>query len=294
MRTVRPAPYVLAALVYALAACSSTPKASAALEVVAAENFYGDIASQIGGAAVHVTSILSDPEADPHLFAPGTENGAAVAHAAVVVMSGLGYDSFMDRLIQASPNPKRTVVVVADQIGIAGADANPHVWYDVPKMPAIATGIAVALERALPDKRADFEKNLRTFVDSLAPLNGIVAAIRAKAAGAAVATTEPVPGYLLDAAGLVVKTPPAFAKAIEEGRDPSPQAVSAMRALFDERRVRVLLYNTQATSPITEDLKRLANANHVPVVGVTETLPKGKTFQTWMAAQAQALLAALS
>src|SRR5713101_8962367 len=116
--------------------------------VVAAENVYGDIAAQIGGAHVSVTSILSDPNADPHLFEPGTRNGLAVSQARVVIQNGVGYDAFMTKLENASPNAKRSVLTIADVVGVHGRDANPHLWYDVPALNRIAGAIAAQLERA--------------------------------------------------------------------------------------------------------------------------------------------------
>src|SRR4030081_981751 len=143
MRTI----IVLAAIGLLLAGCGSTTTGSG-LAVVAAENVYGDMAQQIGGAHVHVTSILSDPNADPHLFEPGSSNGLAVATARVVIQNGLGYDAFMTKLENAAPNAKRSVLTVADVLGVHGRNANPHLWYDVPKLGRIGAAIASAIEHA--------------------------------------------------------------------------------------------------------------------------------------------------
>jgi zinc/manganese transport system substrate-binding protein len=261
--------------------------------VVAAENFYGNIASQLGGTYVTVLSILSDPNADPHLFEPGTANAAAVADARIVIENGLGYDAFMDRLVSAAPTPQRRVVTMADVVHITGAGANPHIWYDVPRVPSMAKAIADALGAADPTHRDFYAARLAQFDASLQPLQDAVATLNARDAGAPVAYTEPVPGYLIQAAGLVVRTPDAFAKAIEEGNDPTPQAVAAMEGLITNRQVRVLLYNSQATSPITVRLRQLAQQHGVPIVAVTETLPPGKTFQSWQLGQVEALQRAL-
>jgi zinc/manganese transport system substrate-binding protein len=272
---------------------SSSPPRGGSLRVVAAENFYGDIVAQIGGRDVSVTSILSDPNADPHLFEPGTRNGLAVARAALVVQNGAGYDSFMSRLEGAAPSPHRVVVTVADVLGVHGAGANPHLWYDVPRLGRIAAAIASGLERADPAHRAHYRAGLRRFDARLDPLRREVAAIRAAHAGQPVAYTEPVPGYLLEAAGLRSLTPAAFARAIEDGTEPTPQAVSAMTSLLAERRVRVLLVNSQTVSPITTRVEDAAAAAGIPVVAVTETLPPGETFQRWQLSQARALERAL-
>jgi zinc/manganese transport system substrate-binding protein len=275
--------------------CGSAPGVadSGRVSVVAAENFYGDIAAQIGGQYVSVTSILSDPNADPHLFEPGTANAASVAHAALVIENGVGYDAFMDRLLAASQAGHRVVVTIADALGITGAEANPHLWYDVPRLSDVAKAIADGLGRADPTHRAFFQDGLSRFNASLEPLRQAVEEIKAKDSGAPVAYTEPVPEYLLQAAGLSVRTPEGFARAIEEGNDPTPQAVAAMEALFTGHQVRVLLYNSQATSPITDRIRQLAQQNGIPIVAVTETLPRGSTFVQWQLAQVQALAKAL-
>src|SRR5947209_15673647 len=157
------------------------------LGVVAAENVYGDIARQIGGSHIHVTSILTDPNADPHLFEPGTRNGLAVAQAQLVIENGAGYDAFMPKLEHAAPNGSRRVVTIADVLGVHGADANPHLWYDVPALGRIAAAIAEALERADPAHVAEYRAGLARFDASLAPLRREVARIRASFRGRPVA-----------------------------------------------------------------------------------------------------------
>jgi zinc/manganese transport system substrate-binding protein len=266
---------------------------SGRVDVVAAENVYGNIVAQIGGSHVSVTSILHDPNADPHLYTASTLNALAVSRAAVVIQNGVGYDSFIQKLEAASPSSHRIVVTMAGVLGVHGADANPHLWYDVPRLDRIAGAIAAALERADPGHRQAYRRGLRQFERSLRPLVREVASIRAAHAGDPVAYTEPVPGYLLAAAGLKNLTPVAFARAIEDGSDPSPQAVAQMAGLMTGHRVRVLLYNSQTTSPITARIEAAARSAGIPVVGVSETLPVGQTFQQWQLRQALALERAL-
>jgi zinc/manganese transport system substrate-binding protein len=262
--------------------------------VVASTNVYGDIAQQLGGGRVTVTSILRDPNADPHLFEPGTATGLAVAHARLVIANGLGYDAFVDKLVAASPSSTRVEVTLAGALGVHGADANPHLWYDVPRLPEIAASIERGLAHALPDGAASFRERLGGFEASLAALDRTVAAIRSAHAGAPVAYTESVPGYLLAAAGLRNVAPAAFTRALEDGSDPPPAAVAQMIDLAERHRIRVLLYNEQAVSPISARVREAAEHAGVPVVGVTETLPRGATFQSWQLAQARALEAALA
>lgn len=278
--------------VAALAGCGGT-KNGGKLTVVASINVYGDIARQIGGPHVAVTSVLSDPNADPHLFEPGTANGLAVARARVVIENGLDYDSFMARLERAAPSAGRRVVALADALGVHGADANPHLWYDPRAVVRIAVAIERAFARADAKHAAAYERGLRSFNGSLAPLLRAIAAIRASHAGEPVAYTEPVPGYLVEAAGLRNLAPSSFTRSIEQGTEPPASAVSALTALAMNRRIRVLLYNKQAVSPITAHIRAAARRAGVPVVAITETLPADTTFQQWQLDQAQALRKAL-
>lgn len=277
-----------------VAARSRSAEASAAVRVVAAENVYGDIAAQIGGARINVSSILTDPNADPHLYEPGTRNGLAVAQAKLVIQNGLGYDAFMTRLETAAPSKSRIVVTIADALRIHGRDANPHLWYDVPKLTVIAGAITVGLERADPKGRATYRAGLKRFLTRCAALQAEVHQLRARFGGSPVAYTEPVPGYLLAAAHLRNLAPSAFTRAIEDGTEPTPSAVAAMTTLVTRRKVDVLLYNNQAASPITARIRSAAIAHHVPVVGVSETLPPHLTFQQWQLEQARALASALA
>jgi zinc/manganese transport system substrate-binding protein len=285
---------VLAAGGIALAATGTSGRPSGGkVAVVAAENAYGSIAAQIGGRHVAVTSILRDPAADPHLFTADTGTALEVARAGLVIQNGAGYDTFMNRLEDAAPSGDRSVVIVADVLGVHGGDANPHLWYDVPRLGRVADAIAAGLVRADPGRRADYRAGLRRFERRLAPLEQEVAAIRARDGGAPVAYTEPVAGYLLTAAGLRNLTPPAFSRAIEDGSEPTASAVADMTRLLTDGRVRALLVNTQAVSPITSRIRSAAVAAGIPVVGVTETLPVRETFQAWQLRQARALARAL-
>lgn len=270
-----------------------TQSADGKITVVAAENVWGDIASQIGGDRVAVTSIISDPNADPHQYESNVDNAAAIAHADVVIVNGLGYDDFMNRLLSASSHPGRDVLQVSKIVGVRGSNPNPHLWYDPAYVDRTARAIETALIQREPRARAAFEDNLHRFLGGEARVSTVIEEIKVKYAGTAIAYTERVPGYLVEAAGLRLGTPASFSQSIEDGTDPSPLDNAEFEKAITSHAVEVLLYNAQVVDSETDHIKSRAKSSHVPIVGVTETLPKGKNFQTWQRDQAEALLAAL-
>ena len=279
-----------------LAGCAAprAPVTAGIVKVVAGENMWGNISAQIGGAHVQVSSILSDPNADPHLYESDVASALAVAEARLVIANGAGYDNFVSQLLGATRNSGRVVITVQAALGTRGPDVNPHFWYDIPRVPQVAAAIEATLARLDPQDARLFAANLRRFDASLAPLDAVIASIRRWYAGAPVAYTERVPGYLLAAAGLTVVTPPGFAAAIENGNDPSAADTARMDQLITGRKARVLLYNAQVTSPVTQQVAALARRSGVPVVPVDETMPpEYRSYQAWQLAQAAALLDAL-
>ena len=217
---------ILAVLVIAataLTGCGSSqaPAIPGVVRVVAGENFWGNIAAQIGGRYVRVTSILTDPAADPHLYESDVANAVAVAEAGLVVENGAGYDDFLSQLLGATRHSGRVVVSAQEVLGATGPDVNPHFWYDIPRVPEVAGAIEAALARLEPGEAGAFAAGLTAFDASLGPIKAVIGQIRRRYPGAPVAYTERVPGYLLAAAGLEVLTPPGFAAAIEDGTDPS-------------------------------------------------------------------------
>ena len=287
---------VLGVAAGALAGCGSSqpPATPGVVRVVAGENFWGNIAAQIGGRHVRVTSILTNPAADPHLYESDVANAVAVAEAGLVIRNGAGYDEFLSQLLGATRNRGRVVVTVQDVLGAAGPDVNPHFWYDIPRVPQVAGAIEAALARLEPRDAGAFTAGLVAFDASLGRIEAVIARIRRGYRGAPVAYTERVPGYLLAAARLTVLTPPGFAAAIEDGTDPSARDTVVMDDLFTGRKVRVLLYNAQVVSPVTQHVEALARQARIPVVGVTETMPPSyRSYQAWQLAQAGALLRAL-
>ncbi len=280
-----------------LAGCgsASSPPAAAGgrLAVVAAENFWGDIARQIGGAQVSVTSIITDPNADPHSYETDPRDAAAINNAALVIENGAGYDDFIDKLLSTNPNTGRDVLSIARTVG-AGGNPNPHLWYNPDYVTAAAHAIETHLASHDQAHAADFQANLQTFLAAYQPYVDTLATIRARHAGTPIAYTERVPGYLVEKAMLRLATPASFAQSIEDGNDPSPADTAAMDDAMTHRLVKVLLYNAQVTSPTTQKVRDLATANGIPVVGVAETIPAGQpTFQAWQLHQALAILAAL-
>jgi zinc/manganese transport system substrate-binding protein len=273
---------------------TTTGASTSRLPVVAAENFWGNITSQLGGRYVSVTSLITNPNADPHLFETDAADAAKLALAKVVIENGVNYDTWMHSLLGADGGHP-VIVTAADVLHVTGSDPNPHLWYDIPEVPKVAAAIAAALTRADPAHASAFKSELTRFDASLAPLDSTLATIRARYAGAPVAYTERVPGYALAAAHLDVKTPPGFARAIEDGEDPGPADTLAMQQLITGHKIRVLLYNVQTVTPVTTQIRSLAKKDGIPVVGVSETMPAGAhSYQQWQESQLTSLLHALA
>jgi zinc/manganese transport system substrate-binding protein len=263
------------------------------VEVVAAENFWGNIAAQIGGRDVEVTSLITNPNADPHLFETNAHDAALLAQARIVIENGAGYDTWMGSLLSAGGG-RPDIVNAASVLHVGGSDPNPHLWYDLPRVPRVAAAIATALTRVAPQDAATFRKNLGTFDASLEPLDATLATIKKDFHHVSVAYTERVPGYLLADAELDVKTPPGFARSIEEGTDPGAADTVAMRELLTNHDINVLLYNVQTVTPVTSQMRALAEQHKIPVVGVSETMPaNAASYQQWQGSQMVNLLHAL-
>jgi zinc/manganese transport system substrate-binding protein len=265
---------------------AATPSGHAAdgkLKVVAAENFYGDIAYQIGGDGVAVTSIMSNPDQDPHLFETTAGIVKQIADAQIVVLNGADYDPWMDKLLKASPNAGRIAIVVADLVG-KEAGENPHLWYDPGTMPATAKAMAAAFAKADPAHKDDYGARLKTFVNSLKPINDKIAAIRGKFADTTVTASEPVFGYMAGALGLKMRNE-RFQLSIMNDTEPSARDEAEFQNDLKNHKVRVMFYNKQASNKAVQSLVDLAHTSKIPVVGVTETTPPGLSYQEWMLTQ---------
>lgn len=284
---------------FAFSACGGTPTGngstsnSQVIQVVAAENFYGDIVKQLGGSHVAVTSILSNPNVDPHEYESNVQTAIAVSKAQLVVENGVGYDTWMDRLLSASPNNSRVVLVGAN-IADHKLPDNPHVWYGIENMPAIAQAITATLKKLDTADASTFDSNLATFKQSLVLLEQKIREINKKYMGTPVALTETIYLYQAVPEGLAVLTPFDFQKAIAEGNDPPADTVIEANNQITRKEVKILIYNSQTVTPITTNLQNEAKNLNIPVVPVSETMPPGKTYQTWMIDQLNTLQQSLA
>jgi len=260
------------------------------IRVVAAENEYGNVAAQIGGRYVQVTSVESNPNTDPHTYEVSPGVATAVAAAQVVIQNGVGYDDFMSRIESASSDPARRVVDVQRLLALPDSTPNPHLWYSPKTMPKVAKALADDLSALQPEHAAYFKANAKMFAASLGPWLAAIAKFKAQDPGTPMADTEPVADYLLQAIGADIMTPFRFQADIMNGVDPAPQDVSLERSLLAARKVKVFVYNQQVTDSLTQSLISDAQANSIPVVGVYETMPvPGYDYQSWMLAEVQAL-----
>ena len=255
--------------------------------VLAAENFYGDVAQQIGGPDVNVTSILSNPNQDPHLFEASPSVARAVSAARIVIYNGLDYDPWIAKLLSAIASSDRIAIDVGKLVGKRPGD-NPHIWYDPNTMLALAARLADELSAADPAHAADYRRRLAEFRQSLQPIEAKIAALRARLAGTPVAATEPVFNYLLDAIGMQIHDR-RFQLAVMNDTEPGASDVVTFEKDLESHRVRMLVYNNQASDPTVERMVKLARTSHIPVVAVTETEPPGKNYQEWLSSELDAV-----
>ena len=280
------------ALFSLLLALAAPALAAEPIRIVAAEDFYGEVAKAVGGDRVAVDSVLLGPDIDPHDYEPTPSIARNVSDAQVVIFNGADYDHWIEHLVEASGRPERRIIEVAGLIGGKDGD-NPHVWYDPRTMPALADAVAATLAEIDPEHAADYAARRDSYVGSLASVAAKVAAMKERFAGQRVAAPEPVFGYMADALGLQLGNSD-FQTAIMNETEPSPRALAEMLDDIRGNRVRALIYNRQVTDAITEQLLTAAKDANVPVVGVTETMPAGMTYAEWMTSQLGALEKALS
>jgi len=275
-------------------AASGGASATGKLQVVAAENFWGSIASQLGGRKVAVTSIIVNPNTDPHSYEATASDGAAIARSQMAIVNGISYDGWASKLIAANPASGRVVLDAGKLLGLKEGD-NPHQWYSPSSVQRVIGQIVLDYERLDPKDASYFEQRRTLFqTRELAEYNRLRSAIRARYGGVPVGYSESIFQPLGEDLGLRLLTPYSFAKAIAEGVDVSAADKQTVDRQAEERAIKVWVYNSQNATPDVQRVNQLARAAHIPVTTVTETLaPASDTFQQWQTAQLASLRAAL-
>jgi len=286
-------------MLLSLSACgsssSSSTSSSGKLAVVAAENFWGSIATQLGGDRVEVTSLITNPDTDPHDYEPTPGDGREIASARLVIVNGIGYDPWADKLLSANRASGRDVVKVGDLVGLKEGD-NPHQWYSPETVEKVISQITAEYKKRRPADAAYFDQQHEKFESSgLAGYHAVIADIKAKYAGTAVGASESIFAPLAGPLGLRLVTPESFLDAISEGNDPTAADKATVDQQIASKAIKVFVFNSQNSTPDVQRLVNAAKANGIAVTTVTETLtPKGATFQAWQTAQLRALERALA
>ncbi|MGA3197974.1 MAG: zinc ABC transporter substrate-binding protein [Halobacteriota archaeon] len=266
-------------------ATSGTASSNGVIRVVAAENFWGSLITQLGGTRVSVTSIVSDPNADPHEYESNAANAIAIANAQLVIINGAGYDTWAQQLIASSNTPHQVVLNVQELINQT-VGANPHFWYSPTYVNETVKAMYQDLVSIDPSHASYYTQQFDALKASLAAYNGRIAEIKQQFGGVKVASTESIFAYLANATGLDLVSPPAFMEAVGEGNDPPAQSIVQFDQLITNGTVKVLVYNEQTVTPLTQSTKALASQHNIPIVPVTETIqPPDVSFQVWMNAQ---------
>ena len=287
---------VSALLAAPMAACGAPPTGAGlgTLQVIAGENFWGSIAGQLGGSHVTVTSIVTNPNTDPHEYESSATDARAFATADYVILNGAGYDGWGQKLLSANPSTSRRVFTVADLLNKKPGD-NPHFWYNPDWVDTVADKITADYRALDPADAGYFSQQRESLATTFKPYHDAIAHIRASASGVPVGSTESIFVYMAQALGLHLLSPPEFMQAISEGTDPPAQTVAQFQDQISHHQIKVLVYNTQTSTPITDNLKRLATQNGIAVVGISETVqPATASFQDWQITQLNSLKSALS
>jgi zinc/manganese transport system substrate-binding protein len=299
-------PLIAAAAALTLAGCASGASADPAstgsgtgsvMNVVASTNVWGDIAATVGGDHVKVTSIIDDPDKDPHEYEADARNQLAISKASVVIENGGGYDDFVNTMLKSAKSGSRTVLNAVDISGKKASGANElneHVWYDFGTVEKVVDKLSATYAKLDKKHAAAYTKNADALKSKLDALESRESDLKTKYAGLGASITEPVPLYMLDAIGLNNKTPEKFSEAIENDSDVAPTVLKQTLELYSSHAVALLAYNEQTTGAQTEAVLKAAKDAGIPVVPVTETLPSGKTYVSWMTANLDAVAAALS
>lgn len=272
-----------------LAGCSSSSQKSSSnkkIQVVASVDFYGEAAKAVLGNKGTVTSVINEPSIDPHDYQPTSKVAKEVSTANVILYNGIGYDSWMTKL--AKNNSSATVIRVGEDVLHKKTGDNPHLWYRTQTMPAVANYLAAKFSKLQPKNSAYFKKNAEKFNKTLAPLAAKVKQLSKNSDNKLVDVSEPVFDYSLQELGYKENNT-GFAKSVEDGTDPAPKDVKNMQNDIKQHKIVFFVQNTQATDKTVGNLVKLAKQNNVPVLQVTETMPKGKNYKQWMMSQYQQL-----
>lgn len=276
-------------LLFLLSACGSSSNSTSntgnssngKIKIVAAENFYGEVAKAVGGDHVDVTNILDNPNADPHDFEPTPDVARKVSKAQMIIYNGVGYDAWMDKLINVDSSSKsKSITKVADDVMGKKEGDNEHIWYNPDTMPKLAKKIADDLAKLDPSHAQTYQKNAQTYITSLAPLQEKVQKLK-QTAGAKIDVSEPIFDYMANALNLDINDQ-KFSQAIDNGSEPSASDVAQLQSDIKDKKIKLLVYNTQNSGPMVNNLVKMAKSSGVPIVKVTETEPKGKTYLQWM------------
>ena len=271
-------------------ACSGTTTSDGKPNIVATTNVWGSVASAVAGPDAHVKSLINDSNVDPHSFELGAAQAADISDASLVVSNGGGYDAYIDQVLKSAPKAKS---VSAFDLRSDHTDNNEHLWFDYRTDASVANQIAKELSAIDPTHADGYTKRAEAFDESLTPLTQAVDTIATAHSHAAITETEPLPHYLVKAAGLADLTPAEFQNAVEEGNDPTPASIATFRDLLASKRVQVLIYNTQSADASTASLRKIATDSGVKIIDITETQPSGKSFVDWQRSIIDQLTAAL-
>lgn len=280
------------------ARATATPSSSQVVNVVAAENFWGSLVSQIGGTHVNVTSIITDPNTDPHEYQSNDTDAVAIKNAQYVILNNVGYDSWATALVAADGDSNQTVLNIGDSLGVMEGGGivagNPHLWYNPTYVNETVAWMLHNLSTIAPGLTGYFTSQYDNLTASLASMYSEIGTIKHLFAGTVVAATESIFVYLANATGLNLVSPPEFMEAVAEGNDPPDQSVVTFQCQLESGHVHVLVFNAQTVTPITSSMKTVAQDNNVTLMTVTETIvPPTASFQTWMGGQINALYVAL-
>jgi zinc/manganese transport system substrate-binding protein len=274
---------------------TSSGNSNGKLRVVAAEDFWGSIAKQLGGDRVEVTSIITNPAADPHAYEPTSADARTIAGSRMAIVDGIGYDPWATKLLAADPSSERTVLTVGELLGLKAGE-NPHQWYSPSSVQRVIDQITADYKKADPGQSPYFDQQRTAFeAKGLAKYNSLISQIKARYSGVPVGASESIFEPLAPALGLKLITPPGFMKAIAEGTEPTPADKATTDHQITAHQVKVWIYNSQNATPDVQRLNEAAKATGVPIATVTETLtPEGATFQAWMTGELEGLRAALA